>query len=91
MVRHYRAMSGTIPSMETQHDDLKDNTIIIGRYPLNPVISQAHFLLSLVLGASGDLAKKKVFWFPFRLVSDLKCLLDITCALWPLSLGFASS
>ncbi|KAF8974546.1 glucose-6-P dehydrogenase [Flammula alnicola] len=34
-------MSGTIPSMETAHDDLKDNTIIV------------------VLGASGDLAKKK--------------------------------
>ncbi|KAJ8509323.1 hypothetical protein ONZ45_g8494 [Pleurotus djamor] len=38
-----RAMSGTIPSMETSHDELKDNTIII------------------VLGASGDLAKKKTF------------------------------
>ncbi|KAJ2931743.1 hypothetical protein H1R20_g5388, partial [Candolleomyces eurysporus] len=37
-----RERSGTIPSMETHHDDLKDNTIII------------------VLGASGDLAKKKV-------------------------------
>ncbi|KAJ7590927.1 glucose-6-phosphate 1-dehydrogenase [Mycena floridula] len=36
-----RSMSGTIPSMETSHDELKDNTIII------------------VLGASGDLAKKK--------------------------------
>jgi len=23
-------MSGTIPSMETNHDELKDNTIIIG-------------------------------------------------------------
>ena len=31
MVRHHRAMSGTIPSMETLHDDLKDNTIIVGR------------------------------------------------------------
>ncbi|KAG6873317.1 hypothetical protein C0995_000470 [Termitomyces sp. Mi166 len=36
-----RSLSGTIPSMETAHDELKDNTIII------------------VLGASGDLAKKK--------------------------------
>ncbi|KAF8897550.1 glucose-6-P dehydrogenase [Infundibulicybe gibba] len=36
-----RSLSGTIPSMETSHEDLKDNTIII------------------VLGASGDLAKKK--------------------------------
>ncbi|KAG5643962.1 hypothetical protein DXG03_009313 [Asterophora parasitica] len=36
-----RSLSGTIPSMETSHDELKDNTIII------------------VLGASGDLAKKK--------------------------------
>ena len=26
-----RALSGTIPSMETTHDALKDNTIIIGR------------------------------------------------------------
>ncbi|KAF7355331.1 Glucose-6-phosphate 1-dehydrogenase [Mycena sanguinolenta] len=34
---------GTIPSMETSHDALKDNTIIV------------------VLGASGDLAKKKTF------------------------------
>ncbi|KAF8204992.1 glucose-6-phosphate 1-dehydrogenase [Pholiota molesta] len=38
-----RSMSGTIPSMETSHDELKDNTIIA------------------VLGASGDLAKKKTF------------------------------
>ena len=36
-----RSLSGTIPSMETSHQELKDNTIII------------------VLGASGDLAKKK--------------------------------
>ncbi|KAF8639748.1 hypothetical protein AX17_001010 [Amanita inopinata Kibby_2008] len=36
-----RSLSGTIPSMETLHEELKDNTIII------------------VLGASGDLAKKK--------------------------------
>ncbi|KAG6817421.1 hypothetical protein H0H87_009066 [Tephrocybe sp. NHM501043] len=36
-----RSLSGTIPSMETSHDELKDNTIIV------------------VLGASGDLAKKK--------------------------------
>ncbi|KAJ8086633.1 Glucose-6-phosphate 1-dehydrogenase [Marasmius tenuissimus] len=38
-----RSMSGTIPSMETTNEALKDNTIII------------------VLGASGDLAKKKTF------------------------------
>jgi glucose-6-phosphate 1-dehydrogenase len=38
-----RSLSGTIPSMETSHEALKDNTIII------------------VLGASGDLAKKKTF------------------------------
>ncbi|KAF9453013.1 glucose-6-phosphate 1-dehydrogenase [Macrolepiota fuliginosa MF-IS2] len=38
-----RALSGTIPSMETSHEELKDNTIVI------------------VLGASGDLAKKKTF------------------------------
>jgi hypothetical protein len=25
-----RSLSGTIPSMETSHDDLKDNTVIIG-------------------------------------------------------------
>ncbi|KAK7061733.1 glucose-6-phosphate 1-dehydrogenase [Favolaschia claudopus] len=36
-------MSGSIPSMETSHDALRDNTIIV------------------VLGASGDLAKKKTF------------------------------
>ncbi|KAJ7795367.1 glucose-6-phosphate 1-dehydrogenase [Mycena olivaceomarginata] len=36
-------MSGSIPSMESSHDALKDNTIIV------------------VLGASGDLAKKKTF------------------------------
>ncbi|KIY71411.1 glucose-6-phosphate 1-dehydrogenase [Cylindrobasidium torrendii FP15055 ss-10] len=38
-----RSSSGTIPSMEGSHEQLKDNTIII------------------VLGASGDLAKKKTF------------------------------
>lgn len=36
-------MSGTIPSMETTHDEVKENTIVI------------------VLGASGDLAKKKTY------------------------------
>ena len=25
-----RSLSGTIPSMETAHDNLKDNTVIIG-------------------------------------------------------------
>jgi len=29
-----RSLSGTIPSMETAHDELKDNTIIIGMYPM---------------------------------------------------------
>jgi hypothetical protein len=38
MVRHQRAMSGTIHSMETLHNDLKDNTIIIGTYPPDPGI-----------------------------------------------------
>lgn len=27
-----RSMSGTIPSMETSHDELKDNTIIVGEH-----------------------------------------------------------
>lgn len=36
-----RSLSGTIPSMESSHDVLRDNTVIV------------------VLGASGDLAKKK--------------------------------
>lgn len=27
-----RSMSGTIPSMEMTHEDLKDNTIIVGVY-----------------------------------------------------------
>ncbi|KAI0081819.1 glucose-6-phosphate dehydrogenase [Panus rudis PR-1116 ss-1] len=43
MATRQRSMSGTIPSMETSHQQLKDNTIII------------------VLGASGDLAKKKTY------------------------------
>jgi len=30
-----RAMSGTIPSMETKHDALTDNTIIVGTYPVS--------------------------------------------------------
>ncbi|EKM59071.1 uncharacterized protein PHACADRAFT_249261 [Phanerochaete carnosa HHB-10118-sp] len=38
-----RSMSGTIPSMESDHQALRDNTVII------------------VLGASGDLAKKKTY------------------------------
>jgi glucose-6-phosphate 1-dehydrogenase len=50
-------MSGTIPSMETLRNDLKDNTIIV------------------VLGASGDLEKKK----------------DDSCSFRPLSLGPPSS
>ncbi|KAF7790827.1 hypothetical protein EIP86_001784 [Pleurotus ostreatoroseus] len=44
-----RSMSGTIPSMETAHQQLRDNTVII------------------VLGASGDLAKKKTFPALFNL------------------------
>jgi glucose-6-phosphate 1-dehydrogenase len=92
MVRHHRAMSGTIPSMETLHDDLKDNTIIVGRdHPLVSLTPVLHILLSLVLGASGDLAKKKVSSLLFRLVTGLKCLLDNTCTFWPLSLGSPSS
>jgi hypothetical protein len=91
MVRHHRAMSGTIPSMETLHDDLKDNTIIVGRCPLTPLVSHTPGLLSLVLGASGDLAKKKVSSFPFHMVTGLKCLLDNSCTFWPLSLGSPSS
>ncbi|THG95804.1 hypothetical protein EW026_g5918 [Hermanssonia centrifuga] len=47
-----RAMSGTIPSMETAHQQLRDNTIII------------------VLGASGDLAKKKTYPALFSLYSN---------------------
>lgn len=27
-----RSLSGTIPSMETSHHELKDNTVIIGAY-----------------------------------------------------------
>lgn len=63
-----RSMSGTIPSMETLHDDLKDNTIIVGRYFLKLstfLLRISHLSLSLVLGASGDLAKKKVFYYIF--------------------------
>lgn len=91
MVRHHRAMSGTIPSMETLRNDLKDNTIIVGRYPriLVGEIKAQH--LSLVLGASGDLAKKKVALLPIRLVVYLTCLLDYTCSFWPLSLESPSS
>ncbi|PPQ72905.1 hypothetical protein CVT26_014568 [Gymnopilus dilepis] len=44
-----RSMSGTIPSMEIQTAEIKDNTIIV------------------VLGASGDLAKKKTFPALFNL------------------------
>ncbi|KAF8913916.1 glucose-6-phosphate 1-dehydrogenase [Gymnopilus junonius] len=44
-----RSMSGTIPSMETQTAEIKDNTVIV------------------VLGASGDLAKKKTFPALFNL------------------------
>jgi glucose-6-phosphate 1-dehydrogenase len=44
-----RSMSGTIPSMETAHDEIRDNLIIV------------------VLGASGDLAKKKTFPALFNL------------------------
>jgi len=47
-----RSLSGTIPSMETASDQLKDNTIII------------------VLGASGDLAKKKTYPALFTLFKD---------------------
>ncbi|KAI0337585.1 glucose-6-P dehydrogenase [Trametopsis cervina] len=43
MATRPRSMSGTIPSMETSGNQLKDNTVII------------------VLGASGDLAKKKTY------------------------------
>lgn len=44
-------MTGTIPSLESSHEELKDNTIFI------------------VLGASGDLAKKKTFPALFGLYS----------------------
>ncbi|GJE84026.1 glucose-6-P dehydrogenase [Phanerochaete sordida] len=43
MATRQRSMSGTIPSMEGSHQELKNNTLIV------------------VLGASGDLAKKKTY------------------------------
>lgn len=57
-----RAMSGTIPSMEVSHEQLKDNTIIIGEviYPKHCNTDINIFIDVLVFGASGDLAKKKV-------------------------------
>ena len=65
-----RAMSGTIPSMETTHEELKDNTIIIGKN--SPDYQQKSLLMldAIVFGASGDLAKKKVHIF--SAVSDGK-------------------
>ena len=36
-----RAMSGTIPSMETAHDALKDNTVIVGPCSLSIVYASA--------------------------------------------------
>lgn len=59
-------MSGTIPSMETTHDELKNNTIIIGALsfisppPSSGLPHPLTFGGKSVLGASGDLAKKKV-------------------------------
>lgn len=38
-----RSMSGTIPSMETSHDELKDNTIIIGKIPKRPRTRKIRF------------------------------------------------
>jgi hypothetical protein len=53
-------MSGTIPSMETSHESLKDNTVIIGTSFIS-ITQPSHDLTDKkVLGASGDLAKKKV-------------------------------
>ncbi|CAL1700578.1 unnamed protein product [Somion occarium] len=51
MATRERSMSGTIPSMETAHHALKENTVIV------------------VLGASGDLAKKKTYPALFGLYS----------------------
>jgi glucose-6-phosphate 1-dehydrogenase len=55
-----RAMSGTIPSMETTHEELKDNTIIIGKIEAGLYGALLLILYVKVFGASGDLAKKKV-------------------------------
>jgi glucose-6-phosphate 1-dehydrogenase len=58
-----RAPSGTIPSMETTHDELKDNTIIVGQLLIYLLVSVSSLTYGYsVLGASGDLAKKKVHW-----------------------------
>lgn len=52
---------GTIPSMESAHQELKSNTAIVGKFVKDIDFS---FVIntdsSIVLGASGDLAKKKV-------------------------------
>jgi glucose-6-phosphate 1-dehydrogenase len=64
MAARQRSMSGTIPSMEMLHEELKDNTIIVGRYLLRSnILTTLRSHTSLVLGASGDLAKKKVFFY----------------------------
>jgi glucose-6-phosphate 1-dehydrogenase len=56
-VMKQRTMSGTIPSMETTHEELRDNTVIVGQYLSPRRYSNSHS--SIVCGASGDLAKKK--------------------------------
>lgn len=59
-----RPRSGTIPSMEASGQELKDNTVIVGEHTLQITPThrtvEAHFNHPTVLGASGDLAKKKV-------------------------------
>lgn len=42
-----RALSGTIPSMETSHEELKDNTIIIGEHNALPLLHPSHSSQSL--------------------------------------------
>jgi hypothetical protein len=46
MTTRPRAMSGTIPSMETSHNQLKDNTVIIGT--LLPAITPFHHTAPLI-------------------------------------------
>jgi glucose-6-phosphate 1-dehydrogenase len=54
-----RALSGTIPSMEVTHNEVKDNTIFVGQSSVASCTSRLT-AFHPVLGASGDLAKKKV-------------------------------
>lgn len=84
-----RSLSGTIPSMETSHEELKDNTVIVGEHRSSPHPSPSHLYPSP--GGFWRSGKEEGTSAVMPLRRPLiSIVLDFPCLVRPLSPGFPS-